>query len=280
MPMTAKIYRVPALEKGLDVLEALAEAGSSLTLKELSTALGRGSNEIFRMVSCLESRGYLKRETGGAFRPSLKLHALSRKLEPIGELIRSAESEMRALSRETGESCHLGLLEDSDLVVVHRNESTMPVRLAVEVGGRFPAIHTVSGRLLLSVMDPTQRRILLERDASWRTLGLRRRKHLESLMTEAARTGLSMAVSETVEGVSDAAVTCGFPGTPLVAALAISRLTPASGKADPGSLEGPLRRCAERIQKRLGGTLGSSPSSGSPLSFPNSGKLRTSRSGA
>jgi DNA-binding IclR family transcriptional regulator len=250
--MVGSIYRVPALEKGLDLLETLATFAVPLTLTDLAAAVGRGNNEIFRMVSCLEARGYLQRENGGGYRLTLKLHALAQKTEPLAELVRVAAPEMKLLSGETGESCHLGLLEGAELVVVHRNESPRPVRLAVEVGGRFPAIHTVSGRLLLSALGEEERDMVLEDDPAWQALEGTQRRKIADLIRSVARSGVSTAVSETVEGVADTAVGCGFPGTPLFAALAISRLSPARGKPDPLRFAAPLRRCAARIHKRLG----------------------------
>ena len=55
-------YSVPAMEKGLDLLEALAGSAVPLSLAELSRDLGKGSSELFRMLNCLEARGYVARD--------------------------------------------------------------------------------------------------------------------------------------------------------------------------------------------------------------------------
>src|SRR3712207_8366305 len=55
-------YQVPALEKGLDILECLANQGVPLTQAQLARTLGRGPNELFRSeehTSELQSRQYL-----------------------------------------------------------------------------------------------------------------------------------------------------------------------------------------------------------------------------
>ena len=57
-------YSAPALEKGLDIIELLADHPEGLSLVELGRALGRTTNEIFRMVHVLLERGYLQREPG------------------------------------------------------------------------------------------------------------------------------------------------------------------------------------------------------------------------
>ncbi|MEX1118742.1 MAG: IclR family transcriptional regulator [Terrimicrobiaceae bacterium] len=251
--MSESPYRVPALEKGLDLLEALAGSPDPLTLTALAKAVGRNNNEIFRMLSCLEERGYLRRDAGGSYRLSLKLFTLVQAMEPVRELVRAAAPEMRQLSAEIGESCHLGVLEGCELVVIHRNEGPRPVRLAVEVGGRFPALRTVSGRLLLASLPGEELARALAGSAEWKKLGGTERKNLQKLLVRIAREGISTAVSETVEGVADAAVECGLPGTAIHASLAVSMLLPAHAKVDPRKFAGPLRQCANRIRQRLGG---------------------------
>lgn len=251
--MSGSPYRVPALEKGLDLLEALAGSPDPLTLTALARAVGRNNNEIFRMLSCLEERGYLRRDPSGSYRLSLKLFTLVQATEPVRELIRAAAPEMKALSLDICESCHLGVLEGSELVVIHRNESPRPVRLAVEVGGRFPALRTVSGRMLLSALSETELAQTLDGDPTWKKLNTGGRAKMLRQLTQIAQKGVSTAVSETVEGVADAAVSCGFPGTRIHASLAVSMLSSPQAKIDPRKLAGPLRQSAERIRQCLGG---------------------------
>ena len=46
----------PALEKGLDLLEALAAESRGLSQKQLAERVGRSVGEIFRMLVALERR--------------------------------------------------------------------------------------------------------------------------------------------------------------------------------------------------------------------------------
>ena len=62
--MLAPAYPVPALEKGLDLLEYVSGREAPETLGEIARGLGRSPGEIFRMLNCLERRGYLAREDG------------------------------------------------------------------------------------------------------------------------------------------------------------------------------------------------------------------------
>ena len=44
-------YRAPALDKGLDILELLAEQKEGLTRAEITKLLGRNASEMYRMLS-------------------------------------------------------------------------------------------------------------------------------------------------------------------------------------------------------------------------------------
>ena len=54
-------YSAPALEKGLDILEELAQVKEGQSLLQLASTLWRSPSEIYRMQEVLVDRGYLKR---------------------------------------------------------------------------------------------------------------------------------------------------------------------------------------------------------------------------
>src|SRR5258706_14900253 len=58
-------YRAPALEKGLDILEALAGVSEPLTTPQLAERLGRSPSELFRIVYILERRGDIEQSRIG-----------------------------------------------------------------------------------------------------------------------------------------------------------------------------------------------------------------------
>src|SRR5918997_5510938 len=123
-PAAPPTYQVPALEKGLDILEYLAAQGVPLTQAQLARGLGRGPNELFRMLVVLERRGYVQRDlTSGAYTLTLRLFELSHTHSPFHGLLRVAAASMRELTETVRESCHLGVLHAGALLVLHQEES-------------------------------------------------------------------------------------------------------------------------------------------------------------
>ena len=116
-------YSAPALEKGLDVLELLAARGIPLTMSQIAAELGRSVSERFRMVDALVRRGYVApAESGEGFELTNKLFALGLAQAPAKSLLELALPEMRKLTRVMGQSCHLAVASEEQMVVIARVE--------------------------------------------------------------------------------------------------------------------------------------------------------------
>ncbi len=246
-------YPVPALEKGLDILEALGEAAAPQSLAELAVRLRRSSSELFRMLNCLERRGYLARETAsGRYSLSLKLFALAHGHSVVNNLLRVARQPMRALTESLCESCHLSVLERGRLLVVAQEECPAHVRLSFEVGGMFDPMTTASGRLLLAHLGTEERERVIADSPTGRSLSVRKRARFEEALAGLRSRSVSTAQSESIEGVRDFAVLVGRPDRGVMAALAVTRLTRRDRRSDDAALLESVRATAREITGALG----------------------------
>lgn len=157
-------YRAPALDKGLDILELLADRPDGLSQSEIARALGRTVGEIFRMLNCLVERGYLS-----ILRPSdryfltLKLFELAHRHAPVDRLLGNALPLMKELAAQVHQSCHLVLIEAGHGVVVGQVDSPSSIGFSVRVGTVISLPLTASGRLLLAFQTPDDRTRILGR---------------------------------------------------------------------------------------------------------------------
>ena len=205
-------YKVPALEKGLDILEELARSSRPQSLTQLANTLGRSSNEIYRMVNYLEWRGYIRREQhSGNYFLSLKLYELAHLSPPLESLLNAATIPMEQLAQTLRESCHLSVLRRGQLVVMKQALSPEKICLSVEVGGRFSAVNTASGRLLLAHLAPEELDAFLEIDPDYQPLSQPEQDAFLARLAEIRVKGYSDAESETHVGISDHAVLVGNP---------------------------------------------------------------------
>jgi DNA-binding IclR family transcriptional regulator len=157
-------YRAPALEKGLDILELLAGEGAPMSLSEISTALDRSPGELFRMVQVLEFKGYIApKPSGEGFVLTNKLFALGMAQAPTRTLLEAALPAMRRLSERIGQSCHLAVASDDQIVVVARVEAPGDIGFSVRIGYRRGMTAATSGFILFAFQPETVRNAWLAR---------------------------------------------------------------------------------------------------------------------
>lgn len=246
-------YHVPALEKGLDILEFLSAASVPQTQTEVARALGRSSSEIFRMLGCLEGRGYLVRdEHSGRYALSLRLFELAHTHASIDGLLRAARDPMREIAESIHESVHLSVQRGDDVLILVEEESPEPIRLSISVGTRQPLLKTASGRLLLAHWDEAKRRTFLERSGLYADLTRQDQEALEDSLRRAREDGFIVADSQFTVGVRDIAVLIGNPALELVATLATPVLMHLGQEPDTAGILSLLQSQAAIITKRVG----------------------------
>lgn len=154
-------YAVPALEKGLDILELLADTAGGLGQSEIAEATGRSVGQIFRVLGVLERRGYVVRDRqSGLYSFSMAAFDLAHRHPPLRGLISLATMPMRELSDRVRQSCNLSVLDAGRVRIVAQVESPADFGYRVRVGAVFP-VETATGEVLegaaaLTRADPLQ----------------------------------------------------------------------------------------------------------------------------
>lgn len=248
-------YSAPALEKGLDVLEALASRETPLSLSDLAKVLGRTSSELFRVLSALEKRSYVVRDsTAGHYHLSLKLFELAHVHPPVEHLLRSAEKPMRDLAHSLRQSCHLSVLSHGRLVVLAETGSPEAIRLAIAVGSNFSPIHTASGRLLLAGLQGGEREEFLEKDRDYRRKRAAQKTRLLAMLERIRKAGYSTAENESYAGIRDVAVPVGNPRIGTAAALDLTLWIHPGKRFEIANVLSALRACARNMTHSMGVT--------------------------
>lgn len=151
-------YRAPALDKGLDILELLAAQPHGLTRAEIVKAMGRGPSEIYRMLERLVVRNYVTRsQEGDRYALSLKLFTLGHQHPPIKRLVNRALPAMDAFANAAEQSCHLGIYDRGNVIVIAQVDGPGNWGLSTRVGVRVSLVATGSGHVLLAFQSDPQR---------------------------------------------------------------------------------------------------------------------------
>ncbi len=152
---TDERYRAPALDKGLDILELLAQQPQGLTRAEIVKEMDRSANEIYRMLERLVVRQYVTRSlSGDRYALSLKLFALANRHPPINRLVNQALPVMDEFALLAEQSCHLGVYDRGNVLITAQINSPRGWSFSLQRGARVGLMDTASGHVLLAYGDP------------------------------------------------------------------------------------------------------------------------------
>ncbi len=156
------LYATPALEKGLDILELLAKERDGLTKSEIARSLNRTVSEIFRMLLCLERRGYISEAAGDRYVLSLRLFQLVQEHPPTERLLSEALPRMHSLADRVQQSVHLGVLEAGRVVILAQTNAPGSVGFYVKPGSSVDLMEAATGQAILAHMPREARQRVLE----------------------------------------------------------------------------------------------------------------------
>ncbi|MEM9230646.1 MAG: IclR family transcriptional regulator [Pseudomonadota bacterium] len=198
-------YRAPALDKGLDIIEFLAQSPDGLTQAEIAKGIGRGTNEIYRMLNTLVRRSYVTMIGGDKYMLSLKLLVLANVHPPRRRLLDIAEPLMRTAAQSAVQSCHLAVWEDGDVVIASAFSGPGNWRLSLRPGAVIGAFNTGSGMALLAFQSREGRARMLAEHQLVRGEKAPAPSELQSALDAIAAQGFARGASETAQGVTNLA---------------------------------------------------------------------------
>lgn len=147
--MSEKDYTVPALQKGLRILEMFDSNCRALSQVEMAQRLGVSASSIYRIVQTLTSMGYLSKIGTNTY--ALGTQVVSRGFSYLAsrEIVEVAAPFITRLRDSTSLSSHVGVRDGAEVLYVFRALALQRVSVNVPVGTRFPLHTTAMGRALL-----------------------------------------------------------------------------------------------------------------------------------
>lgn len=219
-------YRAPALDKGLDILELLCSQPAGLTRGEIDKALGRRPSEGYRMLERLVARRYVTRSLeGDRYAPSLKLFLMAQRHPPVNRLIAQSNPWMEAFAKRAEQSCHLGLYEDGNILIVAETTSPGKLSLTVRPGSLVSLVDTGSGHVLLAFQTSENRAQFLAAHQPLEGETAISQQELEARLSRVRTDGYWQGDSQHAKGIIDIAVPLLGPDGQAFAALTCPYIT-------------------------------------------------------
>jgi DNA-binding IclR family transcriptional regulator len=246
-------YSAPALEKGMDIIELLADSESGLPVSEISQALKRRMSELFRIIVVMERRGWLQKDPETS-RYNVTYHVLklAHRSTPAQSLTSAAAPVMQALSTLINQSCHLVVRSaNQGLVILRQENQKRHANLSVRLGATIELASSCSGQVLLAHLAPEERESALRSIPRPRGMSQSR---LGSILEKIAKRGFEIQRSPMTAGVTDISYPIrGFDGK-VMAALTVPYLHTLDNSL-PTTVE-QTRRLLEVNARRISQSLG------------------------
>ncbi|MCQ1950108.1 IclR family transcriptional regulator C-terminal domain-containing protein [Arthrobacter jinronghuae] len=245
-------YYVKSVEKAFAVLGAFTLNVPEHTVSSAAAAAGISRAASRRFLLTLRDLGYLGFD-GTTFRLAPRTLDIGSSFLAHLALPHTAEPHLKQLSADLGETTSLCILDGTDVVYVSRITSPRLVRVAVNVGTRFPAWATSMGRVLLASLPEAEQEDYFSTVELLPYTGrtVRSIQELRASVREAGERGWSRVADELEDGLRGVAVPVRSGDGTVVAAANVSLQLHSAERVEETVLP-PLRAAADRIGRDLG----------------------------
>jgi len=143
--------QVGAVQRAVDVLDALAEARTELGTNEIARRTGINVSSISRLLSTLVSAGLVQHvPSSGRYRLGVRILQLAGAARDSLDIRAVSRPYLEELTELTGETSTLSLPGEHDLLTVDFVQSRRSVRSVAEIGRNSVAHATAAGKVFLA----------------------------------------------------------------------------------------------------------------------------------
>ena len=251
-------YRVRSVERALDVLDVLVDAGQAgLRLTELAQQLEISKSTALALLRTLVSRGFVAEIGSGRVRR----YTLGLALARLGDLVLSqieildlALPSLREMTDETGWTSRIGLLDDGYAVIIGRVDGPGVVRFRSNLARReLPHCSAIGKSLLSHLPEPEIRAIVTRTGLPARTPAtITDMDQLLRELEKVSEQGFAVDDEEDSVGVVCVGSAVYDHRGECTAAISLTGLKlglPAGGVEELGAV---VRQCGVEISRRLG----------------------------
>ena len=146
--------KVQSIDRAFDILELLSKEQHGLSLTEIGKQLDLHKSTVYRLLAVMQNRGYIQKDSKTVvYRLGLEFIELSSRFLNNLELKTEAEPILRNLSKLTGQTVFLAILQDNKAVYIDKVEQFNSLRRYSIIGLETPLYCTSLGKALLTGME-------------------------------------------------------------------------------------------------------------------------------
>lgn len=240
-----KTNGIKSIMKAARVINMLANEGQPLSLAQMSSNMAISKSTLHGIISTLvDVKFVVQDQQTGRYWLGTRLFEIGSSISSQWNVRKIAYPFIQRIVAETGETVHMAVLDDYEVLYINKQESTSSIRIVTDVGVKLPAHCTGLGKALLSGMSRLELQFMVK------SKGLA--KYTESTITNfedfwkeirhIKSRGYAVDEQEFVEGLRCVAVPVFSHAGDIIAALSVSG--PISRMQDK-----KFEHCRESLQK-------------------------------
>ena len=154
---------IKSLGKGISLIELLCTSSEPLSLTQIAQLMDTNKTTAQRFLHTLQELGYVCQVTGKRYVLGNKVLSMAFQFLHSKGAFNIARPYLEELSNDLERSVSMGVLDDTEVLVIFRKERTRFYPFAVYVGSRVPTYCTTMGKILLAALPQDKLAELLSR---------------------------------------------------------------------------------------------------------------------
>jgi DNA-binding IclR family transcriptional regulator len=146
-------YRVPALEKGLMILERLSKSEELLRITDIHEQMGIPKTSVFMILSTLETMEYIEKVDDNRYRLTMKLYNIGNEILAKYDIRGIARPFMEKLADKLRFTVHLAVLSSGNAVYIEKVNGPAFVQFGTKIGQTMPIHSSAVGKVLAAYVD-------------------------------------------------------------------------------------------------------------------------------
>ncbi|MBD2870583.1 IclR family transcriptional regulator [Paenibacillus arenilitoris] len=246
---------IQSVERALLILDLFDEYNQELKITEISAKMNLHKSTVHSLLKTLQEYRYIEQNAeNGKYRLGLKLLERSGQLTQSMDIRRTAKATLAELSKETGQTAHLVILDGREGVYIDKVEGEKAQIRYSRIGRRIPIHCSAVGKALIAFKAPAQLEAILL-NYEYRIQTERTIRNKADLLKELERVreqGYAIDDQENEPGVRCYAVPIRDHKGDVIAAVSLSMLVARVTAEEEAEYAGKLTAKGQELSRQMG----------------------------
>lgn len=246
------------LETTANILKLMVDLRSGIRINDVISHLGMPKSTASRVMSQLESLGYLEKdEAQGTFLPGPLIMSASHLVSRQMTLSDHVDLALRSLCERTGYTGYISMLDNQEILVLRVIHGRDALPVVTWPGSRSPAWGTSTGRALLARLTDSQLQAFFASPlvVSQLSGNQQQASELVAVVAHARDAGYAAAVNESVADTASVSCAVGDPATSEAVAFCLSFPQALATPEELQRIATLLKETAITIARKTGDTM-------------------------